>query len=633
MKVPVASRKWTRRVEALLMILCGIFLAGGFVVEKLSDPVPSGGQVLYLLAYLTGGYFGVIAGFGSLRRGVVDVDLLMVLAALGAAYVGAPFEGGMLLFLFALSNVLQSHALDKSRKAIQSLMTLRPDEVQVQEQGRWVTRAVESVEPGSVVRVRPGESIALDGAISRGESEINEASLTGESMPVSKKPGDPVFAGTLNQSGLIEIRVGKRSSESTLSRIVELVERAQSEKAGAQRFLEKAERRYALGVILFTLLLIFLPGPLLGEDFDTSFYRAMTVMVVASPCALIISTPAAYLSAIGGGARQGILFKGGVHLERLAKVDVVAFDKTGTLTRGRPQVTDILPLNGVPPDELLRIAAALEAHSDHPLARSITRRANGRGLDIPEVERLDLLSGKGLRGVVRGQTHLVGSPALFRELGCEMPPEVEELRLRGRTVVLVGKEADAEAAPRLCGALGLADQLRSDTAATVLALKKLGIRRVVMLTGDHASVAKNIAEEAGMDEVFAELLPEDKLRVVRELAEHGTVAMVGDGVNDAPALAAAHVGIAMGAAGTDVALETADVVLMSEQLSRLPTAFRLGRKTRRIVTQNLVFAMGVIVVLVFFALTRGIPLPLGVVGHEGSTVLVCLNGLRLLRRL
>lgn len=616
------------------MLGCGLCLVAGVVAERMWPGMELLSQLIWLLAYLTGGYFGVVSGFHSLRKGKVDVDLLMVLAALGAAYVGAPFEGGLLLFLFALSNVLQSHALDRSRKAIQSLMRLRPDAVRVREGDQWRTRPVEDVQPGEVVRVVPGESIALDGIVTDGASAVDESSVTGESMPVAKQVGDKMFAGTLNQSGSLEFRVTRPASDSTLARIVRLVEEAQAEKANTQRFLEKAEQHYALGVILFTVGLIVVPWRFFGEGFDVSFYRAMTVMVVASPCALIISTPAAFLSAIGGAARHGVLFKGGAHLETMASIDIVAFDKTGTLTQGNPQVTDVVPTNGLNEEELLSIAASLEERSEHPLGKAVIAAAKERGVSPADAREFLSIPGKGVMAAINGEKMVAGSLDFFQSgqapLDGEVGRHAERLQMHGRSLILIGRYTEDGRIGKVLGIIGISDKVRPDAKGLIHSLKCLGIKRVVMLTGDHLIVGRAIAAEAGIDEVYAQLLPEDKVRVVKELAEQGRVAMVGDGVNDAPALASARVGIAMGAAGTDVAMEVADVVLMSENLHQLAYAFALGKKTRRIVAQNLVFALSVIVILVVSTLTIGIPLPLGVVGHEGSTVLVCLNGLRLL---
>ncbi|WFB36124.1 heavy metal translocating P-type ATPase [Kiritimatiellota bacterium B12222] len=622
------------RWESGLMILCGISLVAGFTLEHVFILPPIYHHVAWTIAYLTGGYFGVVESFESLRKGKVDVDLLMVLAALGAAYVDHPFEGAMLLFLFSLSNVLQNFAMERSRNAIQSLMKLRPDEINCLVNGQWKMCAVAEVQPGTRVLVKPGESIALDGKVISGQSAVDEASLTGESLPVSKTTGDMLFSGTVNQSGSLEYEVTKCEAESTLSKIISMVENAQSEKASSQRFLEKAEQYYAMGVILFTLGLIFVPWKVLGRPFNSSFYQAMTVMVVASPCALIISTPAAFLSAIGGAARKGVLFKGGVHLERMAAIKILAFDKTGTLTRGEPTVTEILSLSGESEDaknQLLRKLAIVEAHSEHPLAEAVLKAAHARDLEISEPLHFQSIQGKGASATVENQALVAGSLRYFEEENVRIPEETlnrcHALQDQGHSLILLAEQNDSL---HLLGLVALADEIREDAARMIQGLRKQGIQRIAMLTGDHPQVAAHIAENLGIDDVFAGLLPEQKVEKIRELQQQGPVAMVGDGVNDAPALATADLGIAMGAAGTDVAMETADVVLMSTELCHLVNAFALAKRSRRVVAQNLTFSMAVILVLVISTLTVGIPLPLGVIGHEGSTVLVCLNGLRLL---
>jgi len=637
---------WNEGTAASILVgIAGITLISGFVLEKMgvTGIAPT---ICFTLAYLSGGYFGVISGIQSLLNREVDVDLLMILAALGAAWVGAPFEGGMLLFLFSLSNVLQDHAMAKSHQAIQSLMKLRPSEVLCKVGDDWKMVRVEEVDLDCIVRVRPGESIALDGVVSKGESTLDESSITGESMPVHKAPGKEIFAGTLNQTGALEYRVTKREADSTLSKIVNLVEEAQSQKAKTERFLEDAEQHYALGVILLTLALIIIP-PLFGSDFSKSFYRAMTVMVVASPCALVISTPAAFLSAIGGAARSGVLFKGGVHLERMAEIQTIAFDKTGTLTVGKPSIKRVTTFACLESDDAehcmdestaIEIAAALESHSEHPLARAIEKLAAERGIEPIEVSEFKAITGKGASGVVGGKRYLIGNPSLFGGF-FESHPEasavmaaIDDMRKQGETLILLGICDDHSTPLKINALFSATDTLRDNTKETVQELRKLGVKRVVMLTGDHHDVAAGIAQQAGLDDFYANLLPEQKMETIRKMESEGPVLMVGDGVNDAPALASAHVGVAMGAAGTDVAMETADVVLMSSNLEHLVHALKIARKSRRIVAQNLIFALSVIVVLVILTLTIGIPLPLGVVGHEGSTVLVCLNGLRLLAK-
>ena len=623
-------------------ISCGlglIFLIVALVVEKTAG-LSMTTNVLYLGAYIFTGQQGVRSAIASLREGVLDVDVLMVLAALGAALIGAPFEGALLLFLFSFSNVLQRHAMERTQRAIESLLTLRPAEALVKRNGTTLKVAVEDLEIGEIVVVRPGEQIPVDGLISEGSTNVDESSLTGESMPVSKALGSPLFAGTLNQSGGIELTVTKRSEDSALARMVKLVAEAQAEKSGTQRFLEKAEQYYAMGVIGFTIL-VFLVPYLSGASFGHAFYRAMTIMVVASPCALIISTPATVLSAIGGAARRGILIKGGSHLETAAKIDIVAIDKTGTLTVGKPSLTEIVTADGVhdiatplpaPVTALLRAAAALEAKSEHPLAHAIVKSAEALGINLPEATDFQSTPGKGAEATIETTRYLVGSERLFRELnasGAATLVEISQpLQAKGKTCVWLGtRVGDAVTAQAL---LVMADTIRPAARQLADELHRLGVKKVVMLTGDQRLVAEAIAQEAKVDEVHAELLPEDKLNVIRELRKEGTVMMIGDGVNDAPALAISDIGVAMGAAGTDVAMETADIVLMGDRLENIATLVAHARRAKRVLTQNLVFASAVIVVLIISALGFSLALPLGVVGHEGSTVLVCLNGLRLL---
>jgi Cd2+/Zn2+-exporting ATPase len=624
-------------------ISCGLgllFLIAALIVEK-SAGISMVTHLLYTGAYIFAGQQGVRSAFASLRGKVLDVDVLMVLAALGAALIGQPFEGALLLFLFSFSNVLQRHAMDRTQRAIESLLTLRPSEALVKRGGGSVKVPVEEIEIGEIVIVRPGEQIAVDGVLLEGATNVDESSLTGESMPVAKAVGSPLFAGTINQSGGIELKVSKRSEDSTLSRMVKLVAEAQAEKSKTQRFLERAEQYYAMGVIGFTIAVFLVPYLFMGDDFAKAFYRAMTIMVVASPCALIISTPATVLSAIGGAARRGILIKGGSHLERAAHIDIVAIDKTGTLTVGKPSLTEIVTPDGVHslsdklaghPLYLLEIAAALETRSEHPLAHAIVKSAADLGIAPPAATDFQSTAGKGAEATVGGVRHLVGSERLFHEVNAggmnALQHHSAPLQAMGKTCVWLGiREGDVVTAEAV---LVMADTIRPAARHLAGDLHRLGVKKVVMLTGDQRPVAEAIAREAAVDEVQAGLLPEDKLRIIRELKLEGSVMMVGDGVNDAPALAMADIGVAMGAAGTDVAMETADIVLMGDRLENIPLLLSHARRARRVLMQNLIFASAVIVVLVVSALGFSLALPLGVVGHEGSTVLVCLNGLRLL---
>jgi len=631
-----------RHRQLLLVVICGVALLGGYAAERMG--AGSGiSTLLFLLAYLSGGYYGVKASVESLINRSIDVDFLMVIAALGAAWIGAPFEGAMLLFLFSLSNMLQEYALERSNRAIDALMRLRPEDVLCEQEGTQIRVPVENVEINMLVRLRSGDRIALDGEVVGGEATIDESSLTGESVPVAKQAGSNVFAGTINLSGSLLYKVTKTASNSTLARIVEMVEEAQSQKAKTQSLLETAERYYAMGVILMTIGLITLPVLFLGQGFSESFYRAMTVMVVASPCALIISTPAAFLSAIGGAARRGVLFKGGIHLERLASVDIVAFDKTGTLTEGKPKVTDIVampPESGNHADasrwqlDILKIAASLERQSEHPIARAIEQACSEKRMGFAEVSDFQSFSGKGILGVIESRRFAVGNPAFTRELSdhvYQMPEDAIKLLMdQGKTVVVVSELETSLRLKRVIGLIAVADNIRDNASYVIRRLRKLGVKRIVMLTGDNEAAAKRVADEVEITEVYSDLLPQDKLSRVKSLGNEGKVAMIGDGVNDAPALACAYTGIAMGAAGTEVAMQTADLVLMSSRLEPLLHAFALARKSRLVVTENLIFAFGVILLLVISALFLNLALPLGVVGHEGSTVLVCLNGLRLL---
>jgi Cd2+/Zn2+-exporting ATPase len=624
-------------------ISCGlglVFLIASLLVEKTTGIAPLTHHLLYLGAYIFAGQQGVRSAIASLRERVLDVDVLMVLAALGAAAIGAPFEGALLLFLFSFSNVLQRHAMERTQRAIESLLTLRPSEALVKRADGTRKIAVEELEIGEIVIVRPGEQIPVDGVLSEGSTNVDEASLTGESMPVAKSVGSALFAGTLNQSGGIELRVTKRSEDSALSRMVKLVAEAQAEKSKTQRFLEKAEQYYAMGVIAFTIGVFLVPFLFQGATFAHAFYRAMTIMVVASPCALVISTPATVLSAIGGAARRGILIKGGSHLERAAQVDIVAIDKTGTLTVGKPSLTEIVtggaihPVSQLPADtlRLLRVAAALEAKSEHPLAHAIVVSAQALGIEPPAATDFQSTAGKGAEATIDATRYLIGSERLFRELNAHGLEPLETLsqplQADGKTCVWLGSR-DGDEVTALA-VLAMADTIRPAARDLAHNLKLLGVKKVVMLTGDHRLVADAIAREARVDEVHAELLPEDKLNVIRRLKHEGVVMMVGDGVNDAPALAMSDVGVAMGAAGTDVAMETADIVLMGDRLENIPLLLAHTRRAKKVLLQNLIFASAVIVVLIAAALGLSLALPLGVVGHEGSTVLVCLNGLRLL---
>jgi Cd2+/Zn2+-exporting ATPase len=558
----------------------------------------------------------------------------MLFAAAGAAAVGHWVEGAILLFLFSTGNTLETYAFGRTRRSISALMELRPEDAAVVMDGVEQHVAVTELVPGQVVRVRPGDRIPVDGTVVAGTSRVDEATLTGEPLPVAKSVGDDVFAGTLNGAGSLDIRVTRRADDTALARVIRLVEEAREAKAPTQSWIEEVEGRYALGVIIVSGLAILIPWLGLAWTFDEAFSRAMTLLVVASPCALVISIPATIVSAVSNGARRGVLFKGGAHLDALASVRVVALDKTGTLTVGRPEVVGILALPGAGSDAekgLLRLCASVELFSEHPLGDAISAAATARGLAPSAVSEFRSEAGRGVEGVVDGVRVAVGRRSWIEGgVGALVPAELSawaaDEERAAATPVFVSVDG------RHAGALAIADRPRPRVRSAMDALRRAGVRRLVMLTGDDAATAQAVAREVGVDEVHAELLPEDKSRVIEDLrTRYGPVAMVGDGLNDAPALAAADVGVALGAAGTDVALETADVVVMGEELDGLAHAVDLAQRARSIVRQNLIFAVSVMVVLVILALAGRIGLTTGVIGHEGSTVVVVFNGLRLLR--
>jgi Cd2+/Zn2+-exporting ATPase len=613
-------------------IVCGALTLLGWLGPTVLGLPQWTAQLAFVGAYVAGGAFSVVRAVKSLAARRLDIDLLMLLSAAGAAMIGEVAEGATLLFLFSLSNALESRALRRTTRAIGSLMKLRPDEAMLLgPDGEEQRVPADRVEPGQVVRVRPGGRIPVDGHVLSGHTAADQAAITGESVPVTKDPGDPVFSGTINVGGTVEITVDRRAAESTLARIIKLVEEAREAKAPTQRFIDRFEQGYAATVLFAALVAVVVPLAF-GELFRPAFYRAMTLLVVASPCAVVISTPATILAALAHAARQGLLFKGGAPLEELADIDTVAFDKTGTLTEGRPVVTEVVPFGSSEAERVLVLAAAVERLSEHHLGRAVVGEAENRGLRVPVATALRNLRGRGAVAQVGGEPVAVGRLELVAEQNGPAPSageraQVETLLQEGRTVMFVSGCGQS-------GAVAIEDQVRSEAAPAVAELKHLQISSTLLLTGDNPQVARKVAAEVGLDSWQADLLPQDKVEIIRDLSRSGErVVMVGDGVNDAPALASATLGVAMGVAGTDAALEVADLVLVRDQLSQLPYAIRLARRSRRIVRQNLAFACAVIAVLVVINLVHGLPLPIGVIGHEGSTILVVLNGLRLLRPL
>ncbi len=614
--------------DAVATALCAASALAGWAFGH--GPASS---LLYALSYIAGGTTASLTAVAELTRGRLGVDLLMVLAAAGAAALGDWGEGAVLLFLFSLSNTLEAYAMYRTTRSIDALIRLRPREAsRVRASDGGEDRVpIEVLQIGEVVRVRPGERFPVDGEVTDGSTWADESTLTGESEPVGKSVGDPVFAGTINGRGSVLVRMTRAVADTTLERIVRMVREAQAEKTDAQRLVESWRGPYVAGVLLAAVIVFVGSWFLHRQGFADSFYHAMVILVVSSPCAVVVGAPAALLSAIARAARHGVLFKGGASLEMLGSVDTIAFDKTGTITRGRPSVAGVWADVGVDPDLMLGLAAAVERRSEHPLAAAVVAEADRRGLVAREVDDFETHTGEGVHAHLDGLWVGVGREALFASHDLPVPPDVaaagDRFREQGRTALLIVLAGDG---PTTGGVIALADLPRPDAAAAIGSLRRSGISQIVILTGDHERVARAVAREVGADDVRSDLLPAEKVVELRRLMNAGRcLAMVGDGVNDAPAMAAADVGIAMGGGGTDVALEVADVVLMRDDLRALSFAVWLGRRARRRVHQNLAFAFGVIGVLALSTFF-GLPLWLGVVGHEGSTLLVVLNGLRLL---
>jgi heavy metal translocating P-type ATPase len=590
---------------------------------------------LYLACYVTGGWEPALAGVRALRKRTLDVDLLMIVAAIGAATIGQVLDGALLIVIFATSGALEAFLTQRTADSVRSLLNLAPERATViTPSGEESVVDAAALAVGDVIVVRPGERIGADGQVTSGASDVDQASITGEPLPVTKRPGDEVFAGTLNGTGVLRVRVDRAAADTVVARIVAMVQEASATKAKAQLFIEKVEQYYSIGVVAATLAVFFVPLAL-GAAVQPSLLRAMTFMIVASPCAVVLATMPPLLAAMANAGRHGVLVKSAVVMEQLGSVTTVAFDKTGTLTRGTPRLSDIRPLSGsgLDADELLTLAAATEHPSEHPLGAAVVAAATDRGLTLPMIEQFESAPGRGVRAVVDGRRVAVGSPAQLLPAG---PGSANSARVGA---VVAGLEADGKTAVVVLvddiavGVLGLDDQLRPEAADTMTALTALTGAAAVLLTGDNERAATALAARVGIDDVRAGLLPQDKVAAVRELDDAGRrVLLVGDGVNDAPALAAAHTGIAMGRSGSDLALETADAVVVRDELAAIPRVIVLSRHARRVVIANLVIAAAFITVLVLWDLLGHLPLPLGVAGHEGSTVIVGLNGMRLLAR-
>ncbi|NNU85420.1 cadmium-translocating P-type ATPase [Geobacillus sp. BMUD] len=586
----------------------------------------------YAAAILIGGYSLFIKGFKNLVRLNFDMNTLMTVAILGAAAIGEWGEGATVVILFAISEALERYSMDKARQSIESLMDIAPKEALIRRGNEEMMVPVDDIQVGDIMIVKPGQKLAMDGIVIKGTSTLNQAAITGESVPVTKTVGDEVFAGTLNEEGLLEVKVTKRVEDTTLSKIIHLVEEAQAERAPSQAFVDRFAKYYTPAIIIFALLLAVIPPLFMGADWSEWIYRGLAVLVVGCPCALVISTPVSIVTAIGNAAKNGVLIKGGIYLEEAGSLKVIAFDKTGTLTKGVPSVTDVVTYNGNE-NELMTITAAIEKGSQHPLASAIIRKAEEDGLNFNDlsVEEFQSITGKGVKAKVNNEMYYVGSPGLFEELlpngiQSEIKEQITTLQTQGKTVMALGTEKE------ILALIAVADEIRESSKEVIRKLHQVGIEKTVMLTGDNQRTAEAIGKQVGVSDIKADLLPEDKLNFIKELRDkHQSVAMVGDGVNDAPALAASTVGVAMGGAGTDTALETADIVLMSDDLSKLPYTIKLSRKALAIIKQNITFSLGIKALSLLLIVPGWLTLWLAIFADMGATLIVTLNSMRLLK--
>ncbi len=643
---PNESSFWQTYGRSILTTASGIFGFAGFVshvaisggfAESLGSEgigiahgVPAVSVILYLIGIVTGTWFVLPKAWRAVARLRPDMNLLMVVAVCGAAAIGEWFEAATVAFLFSVSLLLESWSFGRARRAIAALMKLASPVARIRdESGQEKEVPPNEVNLGTVFVVRPGEKIPLDGKIVKGASAVNQAPITGESVPVDKSIGSDVFAGTINGDGVIEVESTKSAEDTTLAKIVRMVGDAQSQRSPSEQWVEKFARYYTPAVMAMALLVLVIPPLLFGGGWSIWLYRSLILLVIACPCALVISTPVSIVAALASAAKNGVLIKGGLFVEVPARMRAIAMDKTGTLTHGKPEVIDIVPLNQHNEIELLERAAALESHSDHPLAQAIVRKAVERNVVIPPAEDFEIIQGKGARGLVNGKFFWLGSHRYLEERGQETPEvheQLESLQLAGRSIVVVGNEE------HVCGFVSLVDTVRAETAGILAQLHAEGIEDVAMLTGDNWGTAKAIAKVVGIDSVYAELLPENKVEIIEALVKkYGQVAMVGDGVNDAPALARSSLGIAMGAVGTDAAIETADIALMSDDLSKLPWLIKHSKRTLSIIRQNITFSLGVKLLFVALTFSGYASLWTAIAADMGASLLVIANSLRLLR--
>jgi len=619
-----------------LVILSGTLIAAGMIADWLFDPPAWLTLVIYAVATLAGGLLIVPLAVRSLFRLRLDINVLMTVAVAGAWILGERLEGASVVFLFSLSELLESWAADRARRSVSSLLDLSPETAVVREEdGTESERPVGEVAVGATILVRSGQRIPLDGEVISGRSSVNQAPITGESVPVDKDAGDAVFAGTVNGEGSLVVKVTREASASTLSRIIKLVGEAEEERPPTQRFVDRFAAIYTPLVFAMAILVAVVPPLFTGQPFAPWIYRSLVLLVIACPCALVIATPVSIVSGITALARRGVLVKGGLHLESIGRIRALAVDKTGTITRGEPEVVEIIPLSGMPEEEILRRAAAIDTHSSHPLASAVVAAARARNLPFEAADDYRSVTGRGATATIAGHPHFIGNHKLTHETGLcgpEMEAKLAEIEAKGWSLAVIGHAPHEGCAGELLGIIAIADQVRPEAAAAVKRLHRAGVPEIVMLSGDNQRTASAIAKDAGIDKAFGDLMPEDKVEKIRALvAEHGHAGMIGDGVNDAPALAIATVGIAMGGIGSDTAIETSDITLMNDDLNRVADAVMVGRRSLRVIHFNITFALGikaVFLVLAFFGLTG---LWLAILADTGATLLVILNALRLLR--
>lgn len=619
---------WKQKENIKVYISAILLLVSWFLGKQLGEEhfLPT---IWYALSILIGGYTLFIKGLRNLSRLQFDMNTLMTIAIIGAAIIGEWMEGATVVILFAISEALERYSMDKARQSIESLMDIAPKEALIRRGNEEMSIHVDDIQVGDIMIVKSGQKLAMDGTVLKGTSTLNQAAITGESVPVTKTVNDEVFAGTLNEEGMLEVRVTKRVEDTTLSKIIHLVEEAQAERAPSQAFVDKFAKYYTPTIVILAMLIAIIP-PLIVGDWNTWVYQGLAVLVVGCPCALVVSTPVAVVTAIGNAAKNGVLIKGGVYLEETGSLKVIAFDKTGTLTKGIPVVTDIVTYSGNE-DELMTITAAIEKGSQHPLASAIIRKAEEKRLHFNDVsmEEFQSITGKGVKAQINNKIYYVGSPSLFEELHNQIRSDQKEkiihLQTAGKTVMVLGTQSE------ILAFIAVADEIRETSKEVINQLNHLGIE-TVMLTGDNRQTAKAIGQQVGVVDVEADLLPEDKLTFIKELRrEHKNVAMVGDGVNDAPALAASTVGVAMGGVGTDTALETADIALMSDDLNKLPYTVQLSRKALTIIKQNITFSLGIKALALLLVVPGWLTLWIAIFADMGATLLVTLNSLRLLR--